>query len=579
MYWRHARRYKKRIFTVYPLMTIAQIVEDFLQPLIVSFILTRLASGDIESLRHSNLYLIIIGVVITELGAHVLWNRVIIPLFWRTQEAVMRDLSMTAFDHLQSMSTRFFADRFAGSLVSQVNKFVTSFERLTDALTWNVFKLLIALVATVIILAPKAPLVSVAIIVISAVYVPLVWKYRKRLLPYNEAWATAESDRTGQLADTISNVMAVKSFSGEKIERKRMKQKVDATYDRSIDTMRLTMRQEFVTGGLQRSINVAVIIISVLLAINGRADVGIIYLSLTFTMTIMRRLWDLNNTFRTLTRVFGDAHDMTEILQIAPGITDPEKPQKLRTSRGRVSFESVVFTHEDSSDPLFNNLSFTIKPGQKIGLVGHSGGGKTTITKLLMRFMDIQGGTISLDGQDITQITQAELRNHIAYVPQEPLLFHRTLAENIAYGRPGATQQEIEAVATMANAAEFIELLPDAYQTLVGERGVKLSGGQRQRIAIARAMLRNAPLLVLDEATSALDSESEALIQDALWRLMEDKTAIVIAHRLSTIQKMDKIIVLSSGKIIEQGTHKELIRNDSAYASLWKRQSGGFIED
>ncbi len=579
IYWQHAKVYKKQILTIYPFMVLAQIVEDFLQPLIISFVLTRLASGDIEGLRHSNLPLILAAVALSEISGHLIWNKIVVPTFWRTQDSIMRDLTMTAFDHLQTMSARFFADRFAGSLVNQVNKFVGSFERLTDALTWNVFKLLVSLVATTLILAPKAPLVSLTIIVISAIYTPLVWRYRQKQLPFNTAWAAAETTRTGQLADTVSNIVAVKSFSGEDLERIRMKHRVDDVHMHSMRTLEMSMKQELVTGLVQRSINVTVAIVSILLALEGKVDVGVIYLSLTFTMAIMRRLWDLNNTFRTLTRVFGDSHDMTEIFAIKPEIVDSAKSIAMTAQRGKVEFKDVTFAHEADAEPLFNKLNFTLKPGEKIGLVGHSGGGKTTVTKLLMRFMDIQGGTISVDGQDITSVLQSDLRNHIAYVPQEPLLFHRTLAENISYGRPKATQQEIEAVARMAHAEEFIDKLPDNYKTLVGERGVKLSGGQRQRIAIARAMIKNAPILVLDEATSALDSESEVLIQDALWKLMEGRTAIVIAHRLSTIQKMDRIIVLDKGAIAEQGTHKELLRQNGIYASLWGHQSGGFIEE
>ena len=226
-----------------------------------------------------------------------------------------------------------------------------------------------------------------------------------------------------------------------------------------------------------------------------------------------------------------------------------------------------------------DNFHLDIKPGEKIGLVGPSGGGKTTITKLLLRFMDIQDGSITIDGQDIAAISQQDLRSYIAYVSQEPILFHRSLYDNIRYGKLGATKHEVLAAARHAHADEFIDSLPEGYETLVGERGVKLSGGQRQRIAIARAMLKDAPILVLDEATSALDSESEVLIQDALWKLMESKTALVIAHRLSTIQKMDRIIVLDKGSIVEQGTHTELINQKGVYAKLWAHQSGGFLED
>lgn len=579
IYWKHTKRYKKKLWIIYPSMVLAQIVEDFIQPLIISYFLTSLASGNIEQLKNNNLALILFALAFTEAFGHIMWNKIIIPIFWRTQDLIMRDLNMTAFDHLQLMSARFFGDRFAGSLVSQVNKFVASFERLTDALTWNVFKLLVSLLATTVILFPKAPQISIAILLISAIYTPLVWRYRKRQLPYNQAWAAAETERTGQLADAVSNIMAVKAFAGENIEQKRMQQKVDAVHDRSIDTMRINMRQEFVTGSVQRSINVSVIVISVLLAINGSIDVGVIYLALTFGMQIMRRLWDLNNTFRTMTRVFGDAHDMTEILDIKPEIVDTNNTQKFIVNDAYIDFTDVTFAHEKNDKPLFNKLRLHIEHGEKIGLVGHSGGGKTTITKLLMRFMDIQSGAIKIGDQDIATVTQADLRRHIAYVPQEPILFHRTLAENIAYGNPDATQAQIEHVAKLAHAHEFIKDLPLGYKTLVGERGVKLSGGQRQRIVIARAMIKDAPILVLDEATSALDSESEVLIQKALWTLMEGKTAIVIAHRLSTIQKMDRIVVLGEGKIIEEGSHSELIAKKGQYAELWAHQSGGFLED
>ena len=579
IYWEHSKRYKKKLWIIYPSMVVAQVVEDFIQPLIISYILTSLATGNLDQLKNNNLVLILLALALTEAFGLFMWNRLIIPLFWRTQEKIMRDLSMTSFDHLQLMSARFFGDRFAGSLVSQVNKFVNSFERLTDALSWNVFKLIVSLIATTIILFPKAPQISIAILVISTIYIPLVWKFRKKQLPINQAWAAADSERTGQLADAISNIMAVKSFAGEKAEHKRMQSKVDAVFDRSMDTLRMNTRHESITGSVQRSINVSVIVLSVLLAINGNIDIGVIYLALTFGIAIMRRLWDLNMTFRTVTRVFGDAHDMAEILDTKPEIVDIDNPQELEIKDAHIDFKDVTFAHEKDAEPLFKKLSMHIDNGEKIGLVGHSGGGKTTITKLLMRFMDIQNGAISIDDQNIANVKQTDLRRHIAYVPQEPILFHRTLSENIAYGQPNATQEQIEHVAKLAHAHEFIKDLPLGYKTLVGERGVKLSGGQRQRIVIARAMIKDAHILVLDEATSALDSESEVLIQKALWTLMEGKTAIVIAHRLSTIQKMDRIIVLNEGKIIEEGSHTQLLAKKGAYANLWKHQSGGFIED
>lgn len=582
IYWQHTKKYKKQLWTIYPSMVVAQFAEDFLETLIVSSILTNIARGNTEQLQLGVIWKPLLAIFLLETVGHLIWNRIVIPTFWRTQETIMRDLSMTVFNHLQRMSYRFFSDRFAGSLVNQTNKFVHSFERLTDPLTWNVFKLIVAMVFTTIILAPKAWPVVAGIWLIALIYAPVVWYFRQRQLPYNVRWAAAETQRTGQLADAISNIVAVKSFSNEKLESGRMLARADDVHGRSIDTMKIAMRQELVSGSIQRSINIVTISVSVLLATSGHISVGVIYLSLTYTLSIMRRLWDLNNTFRALTRVFGDASDMTEILQIEPEVADAPKTIEFKPKDSGIEFSEVGFWYSDSDEAsaLFENLNLYIKPGEKVGLVGPSGGGKTSVTKLLLRFMDIQKGQISLGGQDISEIKQEDLRQVISYVPQEPLLFHRTLSENIGYGKLDATQKEIEEAAKKAHAHEFVEQLPDGYETLVGERGVKLSGGQRQRVAIARAMLKDAPVLVLDEATSALDSESEKLIQSALWKLMEGRTAIVIAHRLSTIQHMDRIVVMDDGKVVEEGSHKQLLKNKKGiYAKLWAHQSGGFLED
>jgi ATP-binding cassette subfamily B protein len=270
--------------------------------------------------------------------------------------------------------------------------------------------------------------------------------------------------------------------------------------------------------------------------------------------------------------------EVVDIFDLEYDITDPKNPEKLKVAEGKIVFENISFAYKGGI-PVFKDFSMSINPGERIGIVGHSGAGKSTITKLLLRFTDVTSGAILIDGQDIRNITQNDLRSTIAYVPQESILFHRTIRENIAYSRPDATDEEIEVVAAKAHSDEFIEKLPQGYETLVGERGVKLSGGERQRIAIARAMLKNAPILVLDEATSSLDSVSEGYIQDAFTELMKGKTTLVIAHRLSTIQKMDRIVVLDHGNIVEMGTHRELITKSGIYADLWNRQSGGFIQE
>jgi ATP-binding cassette subfamily B protein len=288
------------------------------------------------------------------------------------------------------------------------------------------------------------------------------------------------------------------------------------------------------------------------------------------------KLWDFNSILRDVNKAFGDAYEMTKILDEPVLVKDAPDARKLAVDRGRVEFRDVTFWHTDASkkDQVFSGFNLDIPAGQRVGLVGHSGSGKTTLTKLILRFADVQSGGIFIDGQNIADVTQDSLRRAIAYVPQEPLLFHRSIRDNIAYARPNANETEIRAAARQANALEFIEKLPDGFNTLTGERGVKLSGGQRQRIAIARAILKDAPILVLDEATSALDTESEKLIQEALKHLMHGRTSIVIAHRLSTVAELDRIVVLSDGRIVEDDTHSELLMRGGTYAKLWNRQTG-----
>jgi ATP-binding cassette subfamily B protein len=291
---------------------------------------------------------------------------------------------------------------------------------------------------------------------------------------------------------------------------------------------------------------------------------------LNYTSSMMQRI----------NRALGDAAQMTQILDEPRLVEDAPDASELAVTDGAIDFEHLGFRYHDAAedDRVFDDLTLHIPAGQRVGLVGRSGSGKTTLTKLLLRLDDVQDGRVLVDGQDISRCTQQSLRRQIAYVPQEALLFHRSIRENIAYGRPDATEEQIREAARQANALEFIDRLPQGMDTMVGERGVKLSGGQRQRIAIARAILTDAPILVLDEATSALDSESEALVQQALERLMHGRTSIVVAHRLSTVASLDRIVVLSNGKIVEDGTHAELSRAGGEYERLWDRQTGGFLE-
>jgi ATP-binding cassette subfamily B protein len=427
---------------------------------------------------------------------------------------------------------------------------------------------------------PRAPLFVLVLGVFGVIYLLVAVLTTKHVRKLNAAEAAMQSKQTGYLADSITNVLAIKSFATDDREVDRFKGVTKDSYTALINNMKATIKRDAMFSTVGFASGFAALLSAIASVLLFHADIATVFLIFNYTSNVTRGLWDFSTSgLRQYNRALGDAADMVEILAIQPEVKDLPNAKPAKIQEGAIDFKHVKFAHPGAGETLFADLDLRIKPGEKIGLVGHSGSGKTTLTKLLLRFVDIDAGEILIDGQNIAKVTQNELRDHIAYVPQEPLLFHRSIRENIAYGRPEASETDIVEAAKKAHAAQFIAKLPQGYETLVGERGVKLSGGQRQRIAIARAILKNAPVLVLDEATSALDSESEKLIQAALWELMQKRTAIVVAHRLSTIQRMDRIVVLDDGNVIEQGTHKDLIAKKGVYAQLWAHQSGGFIEN
>lgn len=415
------------------------------------------------------------------------------------------------------------------------------------------------------------------LLVAASLAVPLI-RRRQKLVSLREV---ASNVMAGNVADTISNMTTVRSFAREKQETTRHEDRVADYMGKTLKAWDYnTLRIEMVLSPLYVLTNMVGLVIALALSANGQLNIAAIFVSFNYFAQISGIMWKFNQIYRNLESAITDAGQFTELLLDPPAVNDQPAAEVFKPLKGEVEFKNVTFQYSDSAGRhLFRGLNLKFNAGEKVALVGRSGGGKTTITMLLLRFMDVDGGEILIDGQNIAHVRQRQLRSAIAYVPQDTSLFHRSLADNIRYGRQSASDAEVIKTAKLAHAHKFIKDLPKGYDTLVGERGIKLSGGQRQRIAIARAILKDAPILVLDEATSALDSESEKLIQKALWQLMEDRTSVVIAHRLSTIQRMDRIVVLEEGKIAEEGSHKELLARESIYAKLWAHQSGGFLEE
>ena len=582
-YWGHVCRYPRYVFGLLISVPLTVLVAQYLPPLIVATVLNRLSKGDFQPHKiwaSFGMELVIYAVLI--LGGSLVGWRIVDALDWKLEGRVQRDMSQRVFSHLLEQSANFHANNFGGSLVSQTNKLLSSYIRLADTTVFQVLPLLSSLVFAALILAKRAPVFVVILLAFAVLYIISSFFVTRTVRRLSSDQATAESAQTGYLADAVTNIMAIKAFAGGAFEKRQFARATENTHNKLDILAHGHQRQQVYFSAMTNSISAVSLAMAVVGVMVLHANLATVFLILSYTSSIVGQLFTFsNNSLRNYNRAIGDASEMVKTLHVIPEVQDPVKPEKARITKGAITFQDVDFTHPDSgtNETLFKNLNITIKAGEKIGLVGHSGSGKTTLTKLLLRFNDIDAGEILIDGQNIAAITQDDLRRAIAYVPQEPLLFHRTIAENIRYGKPKATMKDVKRAAKRAHAEDFICTLPEGYETFVGERGVKLSGGQRQRIAIARAILKDAPILALDEATSALDSESEHLIQDALWKLMEGRTAIVIAHRLSTIQKMDRIIVLDHGTIIETGSHQQLLRNKGTYASLWARQSGGFLED
>ncbi len=486
----------------------------------------------------------------------------------------------TLFEYMSLHSLSYFNDRFSGALSEKVNTVSQNVARMINQFVWSILSLFVAFVVTSLIIFSVSKTLAWVFICGFVILVPFnAWLTRRQITLSDKAVELSAMLR-GHVIDTVTNISAVQQYARRFFEIIRLDKKIEE-YRIAIIKSNNYREWVLVINNTLVAIFIGVIILwTFSLWSKEFMTTGSLVMIIILTRGFMRDLSHIGQNMNNVMEFYGEMKNGLREIVRPHDIVDSQNARKLKVENGEVIFDNTTFAYDKDPRKVFENLSFKVKGGEKVGIVGSSGAGKTTLMKLLLRQHDLVGGGISIDGQDIREITQESLRENISIVPQEPMLFHRTIRENIMYGKLDATEEEMVEVAKKAQAHDFIELLPQKYDSLVGERGVKLSVGQRQRVAIARAFLKNAPILILDEATSALDSESEVAVQKALQALMEGKTVFAIAHRLSTLREMDRILVFKDGDIVEDGTHRTLLKNkEGVYASFWSHQAGGFIKE
>lgn len=575
-YWEHTKDHRFLLFVVvFALVSVA--VVNVSVPLFFKKFFDILTLSDTRDTLFPQLIKILIIIAGLEMLQWVFWR---VATFGATyfQPRIKAKIANSCFAYLHQHSYSYFNNNFIGSLVKKVNRFISVFERITDRIFWNLIGLVVNVSLIVLVLTIKNLILGIFLIVWLIIFITINIILANYRFKYDIERSKSESESSGALADTLTNHVNIKLFCGlsrEKINFAKIQEKIRKIQQK---VWNIENFFEAAQGLFVVILEIGLFYAGLKLWQVGKFTVGDFVLLQSYILIVFMKIWDFGRVIRNIYQDLSEAEEMTQIFNTPHEIVNSRSAKELNVKKGKIEFDNVTFSYKKTRK-ILDKFNLKIKAGERVALVGPSGAGKTTVTRLLLRLHDIDKGKILIDDQKIKQVTLESLWQNVSLVPQDPILFHRTLVENIRYGKPDATDEEVMKASQQAHCDKFIDELPDGYETYVGERGVKLSGGERQRVAIARAILLNAPVLVLDEATSSLDSESEHLIQDALNNLMKKKTVIVIAHRLSTIMKMDKIIVIDEGGIVEQGTHQQLLKKKGGtYKKLWKYQAGGFIQ-
>lgn len=499
------------------------------------------------------------------------WQGYAIPKF-------QAQIRMAVFDYLSKHSYHYFSNQLAGSLANKVNDLPRALESIRMIVSWNGISTLGAVIVALVLMISINTWFAILLLTWIIIQLLIGFYFARNINRYSEENAEDKSELSGKIVDTLSNIGAVKLFARNRDELTY----VGKSQAREVQSnKRLIIYMNIFRLFLDIPVTMMLVLMIYLLIAFWQRNLittGDLVFIFSAFFSIMTQMWYLCHAMADLFREIGVAQQALSLIITPIEINDVHNAKQLQVKKGKIEFDNVSF-HYNKGSRVFENKSVIIEPKQRVGLVGYSGGGKTTFINLILRFFDVESGRILIDGQDISQVTQDSLRQSISIIPQDPTLFHRSLLDNIAFGKAKATEVEVIAASQQAYCHDFISSLPDGYNTLVGERGVKLSGGQRQRVAIARAILKNAHILILDEATSQLDSLTEESIQDSLFELMQNKTTLVIAHRLSTLLHMDRILVFDNGVIVEDGNHNDLIKKNGLYKAMWDAQVGGFLPE